>query len=248
MRPILLLLIPAVAATLAGCAATSQSGRPASYHYQMGTSYLEEGNYTAALIDLVEAEKLEPENHEVQYQLGRTLTGKRRLDLAEQKFRRALELRTDYSEARNDLGVLYLETGRWDDAIQQFKTVKDDLFYAQHDYAMVNLGLAYLGKGDHERALEELYAVRAVNPRDPVVMVAIGRVLFAQGKTGQAIAEYRRALAQSPEYAYAQFHLGLALMKESRLAEARAAFKEVVRLVPDSDIGRTSMRYSDLLR
>ena len=157
-------------------------------------------------------------------------------------------MRPEYSEARKGLGVLYLGTGRWEPAIQQFKTVKDDLFYAQHDYAMVNLGLAYLGKGDHERALEELYAVRAVNPRDPVVMVAIGRVLFAQGKTGQAIAEYRRALAQSPEYAYAHFHLGFAWMKDSRLAEARAAFKEVVRLVPDSDIGRTSMRYSDLLR
>ena len=48
--------------TLTGWVATSSSGRPASYHYQMGVSYLEEHNYTAALTDLSEAEKLEPNN------------------------------------------------------------------------------------------------------------------------------------------------------------------------------------------
>jgi len=248
MRPVALLVTLAVVSTLAGCVATSPSGKPASYHYQMGVSYLEERNYTAALIDLVEAEKADPDSAELQYNLGRALTGKRRLDLAEQRFLRALVLRPNYSDARNDLGVLYLETGRWDSAIQQFKAVKDDLFYQSHDYAMVNLGLAYMGKGDYTAALEELYAVRALNPRNPIVLVSVGRVLFAQGKTEQAIEEYRRALVQAPDYAFAQYHLGLALMKQSRLAEARELFKDVVRTAPDTDFGRTAMGYIDLLR
>ncbi len=248
MRRENLLLALAVTVTLSGCVATSSSGRPASYHNQMGVSYLEERNYTAALVDLTEAEKLDPDNAELQYNLGRALVGKQRLDLAEHKFLRALALRPNYSEARNDLGVLYLETSRWDNAIQQFKAVKDDLFYPRHANARINLGLAYLGKGDLTAALEELAAVRSFDPRNPIVMVSIGRVYFAQGKTEPAIQEYRRALAVAPHYANAHFYLGLAQMKQSQLTAARESFREVVRLSPDSANGRTALGYIDLLR
>lgn len=233
---------------MTGCAATSTTGKPAAYHYQMGVSYLEERNYTAALVDLTEADKLDPNNAELQYNLGRALTGKRRLDLAEQRFLRALALRPNYSEARNDLGVIYLEMGRWESAIQQFKAVKDDLFYPQHDFAIINLGLAYLGKGDYGKALEELESVRTNAPRNPFARVAIGRVRFAQGDTGRALAEYRKALEIAPNYASAHFHLGLALMKQNDLAAARMAFREVVKITPDSELGRTSMGYLDLLK
>jgi len=248
MRPGTLLLVLVVISSLAGCVATSSSGRPASYHYQMGVSYLEERNYTAALVDLSEAEKLDPDNADLQYNLGRALVGKQRLDLAEHKFLHALALRPNYSEARNDLGVLYLETGRWDNAIQQFKAVKDDLFYPRHANAQINLGLAYLGKGDLNAALEELSSVKSFDPRNPIIAVAIGRVLFAQGKTEQAIQEYRRAIVVAPHYANAHFYLGLALMKMSQLSAAREAFKEVVKITPDSSNGRTALGYIDLLR
>jgi len=248
MRYGTLLTALVVVSALTGCVATSSSGRPASYHYQMGVSYLEERNYTAALTDLSEAEKMDPNNAELQYNLGRALTGKRRLDLAEQRFLRALALRPNYSEARNDLGVLYLETSRWDNAIQQFRAVKDDLFYPRHDHALINLALAYLGKGDHSSAMEELQIVRASDPRSPVVKVSVGRVLFAQGKTQQAVDEYRRAIEIAPDYSQAYFHLGLALMKQSKLSAARDAFKEVVRIAPDSGVGHSAMGYIDLLR
>lgn len=244
-------LLPVVltAMLLGGCAtAVSSSGKPVTYHYQMGISYLEERDYTAALTELTEAERLEPDVAELQYNLGRALVGKRRPDLAEGKFLRAITLKPNYSAARNDLGVLYLETARWDSAIQQFKVVKEDLFYPRHDHAGINLGLAYLGKGDYEAALTELNSVRAVDPRNPIVMVSIGRVLFAQGRTRLAIAEYRRAIELAPEYQAAHFHLGMALMKESQLNAARETFKEVVRISSDSELGLKAAGYVDLLR
>ena len=243
-----ILLSLAVMTALCGCVAKSPTGKPFAYHYQMGVSYLEERNFTAALSDLTEAEKLDPNNAELQYNMGRTLVGKRRLDLAERKFLRAIVLKPNYSEARNDLGVLYLETGNWDNAIQQFRAVKDDLFYPNYEHAVINLGLAYLGKGDYAAAQEELSSARAANPRSPVIRASIGRILFAQGKTEQAILEYRKALEIAPDYASAHYHMGLALMKVSKLDAARNEFKEVLRIAPDSELGRLSASYVDLLR
>ena len=246
------ILVLLLTLALAGCASlrSEQNGinNPASYHYQMGLSFLGERNFTSALVELTKAEQLDSDNPEILYNLGMAYLGKGRPDLAEGKLQRAVMLKPNYSSARNDLGVAYLELKRWDNAIQQFKIVKDDIFYASNDNAAINLGLAYLGKGDYPKALEELRAVAAANPRNPVVRVALGRVWFAMEKTDQAIEEYNRALEFYRDYGSAWYYLGLAQLKLNNQSEARTAFREVLRIFPDSDLGRLSTGYLELLK
>jgi len=225
-----------------------QKPDPAAYHYQMGLSYLGERNYTAALIDLTEAEKLDPDNPDVLYHLGMAYMGKKRPDLAEKRLQRAIMLKPSYSAARNDLGVAYLEMKRWDNAIQQFKIVKDDLFYENSENATINLGLAYLGKGDYQKALAELHPIAAINPRNPVVRVSLGRVLFAMDKSEQAISEYKKAIEIYRDYGAAHYYLGQAQLKLNNLNAARTAFNEAVKLIPDTELGRAALGYLDLLK
>ncbi|WP_240732053.1 lipopolysaccharide assembly protein LapB [Geobacter sp. FeAm09] len=240
-----------MALAVAGCATgRQQEGKkePGSYHYQMGLSYLGERNYTNALIELTEAEKFDPENPELLYNLGLAYLGKKRFALAEQKLQQAIMLKQNYSPARNDLGVVYLELKRWDNAIQQFKIVKDDIFYQDSESAAINLGLAYLGKGDYPKALEELRAVIVANPRNPVARLSLGRVWFAMDKTEQAVAEYRKALEIFKEFGAAYYYLGLAQLKQNNLDAARSSFNEVLRIIPDSELGHASLGYLELLK
>ncbi|KAB0664374.1 tetratricopeptide repeat protein [Oryzomonas japonica] len=239
-----------MALVVAGCATgRQQEGKnPGSYHYQMGLSYLGEHNYTGALIELTEAEKFDPENPELLYNLGLAYLGKKRFDLAEQKLQQAILLKQNYSPARNDLGVVYLELKRWDNAIQQFKIVKDDIFYQDSESAAINLGLAYLGKGDYPKALEELRAVIVANPRNPVARLALGRVWFAMDKTEQAVTEYRKALEIFKEFGAAYYYLGLAQLKQNNLDAAKSSFNEVLRIIPDSELGHASIGYLELLK
>jgi Tfp pilus assembly protein PilF len=238
---------------VAGCASgrdQQQFGKsnPAAYHYQMGLSYLGERNYTSALVELTEAEKLDPDNPDLLYNLGMAYIGKRRPDLAEQRLQKAIMLKPNNSAARNDLGVAYLELKRWDSAIQQFKIVKDDIFYENSENATINLGLAYLGKGEYRKALEELRSVAAGNPRNPIVHLSLGRVWFAMEKTDQAIAEYKKALDIYNEFGAAHYYMGLAHLKLNNVPAARASFKEAARILPDTDLGRSSLSYLDLLK
>ena len=221
---------------------------PAVYHYQMGLSYLGERNYSAALFDLTEAEKLDPENPDVLYNLGMAFVVKKRPDLAEAKLLKAILLKPAFSVARNDLGVAYLDLKRWDSAIQQFKIVKDDLFYDNSENAAINLGLAYLGKGDYPKALEELQAVATMNPRNPVVRLSLGRVWFAMDKSEQAIAEYSKALEIYRDYGAAHFYLGQAQLKLNRIEAARTSFKEAIRFIPESELGRAALGYLDIIK
>jgi Tfp pilus assembly protein PilF len=236
---------------LAGCATGRRQevkNNPGSYHYQMGLSYLGERNYTSALIELTEAEKSDPKNPELLYKLGLAYLGKKRLELAEQKFQQAIALKPNFSSARNDLGVVYLELKQWDNAISQFKIVKDDIFYQDNESAAINLGLAYLGKGDYPKALEELRAVIVANPRNPVARLSLGRVLFAMDKTEQAITEYHKALEIFKNFGAAYYYLGLAQLKQNSLDAAKSSFNEVLRIIPDSELGHASIGYLELLK
>ena len=237
-----------LAALVTGGCATGRHQETGAYHLQMGLSYLRERNYTGALIELTEAEKSDPGNPELLYNLGLAYLGKKRFELAEQKLAKAVALKPDYSSARNDLGVVYLELKQWDNAIKQFKIAKDDIFYRDNESAAINLGLAYLGKGDYPRALEELRAEIIINPRNPLARLSLGRVLFAMDKTEQAVVEYRKALEIFKDYGDAYFYLGLAQLKQNSLDAAKHSFNEVLRIKPDSELGHASMGYLELLK
>lgn len=238
----------AVVLLATGCSMNQASKNKSLYHYQMGQSFYAENNFTAALIEYSEAEKLTPKNPALLNDLGLAYFRKGRYDLAEAKYLRALELKPEYSEARNNLGVNYLEMKRWDDAIAQFKRIQDDIFYQGQDNAATNLGLAYLGKGEHEQALALLRNAVSKNPADPRSRVYLGRVYFALDKPDLAVGEYRKALQLNGSYASAHYYLALAQVKLKDGAAAKRAFKEVIRIAPDSEIGQLSREYLDLLK
>jgi Tfp pilus assembly protein PilF len=247
---IILFIILGIAGCATGRDQQPQFGKnnPAAYHYQMGLSYLGERNYTSALIELTEAEKLDPENPELLYNLGLAYIGKRRPDLAEQRLLKAILLKPNNSGAREVLGNAYLDLKRWDNAIQQFQIVKDDLFYEGSESASISLGLAFLSKGDFQKALTELRIVASGNPQNARVHLSLGRVYFAMENTEQAINEYKKALDIHSDYGAAHYYLGLAYLKLNQAEAARSSFKEAARIIPDSDLGRSSVEKLELLK
>jgi tetratricopeptide (TPR) repeat protein len=87
-----------------------------------------------------------------------------------------------------------------------------------------------------------------MNPRNPVVRLSLGRVWFAMDKSEQAITEYTRALEIYHDYGAAHYYLGQAQLKLNRITAARASFKEAVRFIPESELGRAALGYLDLIK
>lgn len=248
MKKVFVLVMLFALVLSSGCAAMEASRKKASYHYQMGLSFLVEGNYTRALIELTEAEKITPDDPVLLNYLGQAYFFKKRFDLAVTKYQRAVELRPTYSEARNNLGAAYLELQQWDNAIKQLTLVHNDIFYQNHDTAAMNLALAYYGKGDYETALSLLRPVIAANPRSPVARMNIGRVYFADDKVGLAIQEFKKSIELNREYAKAHYNLALAYLKFQDFSAAKSEFLEVVRIEPDSELGQLSKEHLLMLR
>lgn len=241
-------LLVLIGSVMAGCAMGAASQKQASYHYQMGLSYLGENNITSALVELTKAEQIDPDNHELMNYLGVVYFRKNKLDIAEQKYLRAIALKPDYSDARNNLGVTYLEMKRWDDAIYQLKLVTEDIFYQNQVAAGINLSLAYYGKGDFKQSLATLRPLVINYPTDPMVRFTMGKVYYAMDKMDQAVVEYRKAIEMYADYAQAHYNLALATMKQGDNRGAAKSFREVVRIAPDSEIGQLSREYLELFK
>jgi tetratricopeptide (TPR) repeat protein len=238
----------ALALLLCSCAMNASMQKQATYHYQMGLSYLGQNNFTSALIELTEAEKLTPDDPLLLNSLGWAYFRKNRYELAEQKFLRALALKPQFTEARRNLGLNYMEMKLWDDAIRQFRIVSDDIFYPDQELAAVNLGRSYYGKGDYQNAMKTFRYIISTNPRNATAHLDLGRTYFADERLNAAIEEYKKAIALDAGYAKAYYFLGLAHLKKSDSASAASAFREAVRLAPDSEVGLLSKENLEVLK
>ena len=93
---------------------------------------------------------------------------------------------------------------------------------------------------DTVEAVRFLSAAVAARPRSSIAHNELGRVLGAQGKLDEAIAEHRTALRLKPDYVWAHVCLGQAIKAQGKLDEAIAEFREALRLIPDdASIHRT---------
>lgn len=84
---------------------------------------------------------------------------------AEKSFKRAIELDGKFSEAHTNLGNLYLDQGRYDDAIGEYRQALANMLYETPFIAQGNLGWALYKKGQVEEGVNAIKAAVATNPQ-----------------------------------------------------------------------------------
>lgn len=88
--------------------------------------------------------------------LARVLRSQHQDAKAEEALKTAVKRVPEYFPARADLAKLYMDQGRWDEAIKEWSTLLD--LAPEVADAHFYLGRAYMGKGDGENARQHLAA------------------------------------------------------------------------------------------
>jgi len=205
-----------------GCAGDQTAGRKkAEALRELGSAMAADGNLRGALGKLLEAVKLDPDNPEVNHQLALVLRDVGQYDLSLKYFQRTLTLDPKLTEARNNLGTLYLLTEKWDPAIACFKEAVGDMLYKTPQYAYNNMGYAYYMKGDYDRAIASYQQALRSSRSYTVAYVNLGQAYEAKGELEAAVAAYKDAVLYAPKNAVA--HLGLAriFLKRGDMEEAK---------------------------
>ena len=201
-----------------------------------GEAYIREGDYTKALRKLLEAEKLYSKDPHLQYDLGLVYMAKERNDLAIHHFKKAVEIKPDYTPAKNSLGTAYLAQKKWDDAIACFKEITGDLLYVTPHYPLSNLGWAYYNKKEYNLAEKYYKDALKIEPRFAIALSGLGKTYIATGRISEAIAVLEKAVKNSPGSAELYLDLADAYRLSREYKKALNAYKKVIELAPDSPL------------
>ncbi len=139
-----------------------------------------------------------------------------------------------------NLGFWLANAGRTSEAVAHFETslkIRPD-----NVPALLNLGRIAEQRGSLGEAAARLEAAYRIDPADSAVLVNLATVDVKLGHADAAVPLYEEALRLGTAQAHiAHNGLGVALMKQGRVAEAAAHFREALRLKPDYDFARANL-------
>jgi tetratricopeptide (TPR) repeat protein len=224
-------------AALAGCATVAKQDKDrAALHLQIGTGYLSKGQYPQAIGELQKAEALDATNPYIFNNLGLAYFVRGKYKEAEGKFREAIRLAKHYSDAKNNLARVMIETKRYPEAIRILNEVEGDLTYANPEKTQSNLGMAYFEMGQYQKAEEYLSRSLSMRRDSCITSYFYGRTLLEMKRfkesskaLDQAIEFCRSTKFEEPIYYSATSYFSLGDREKSR-----ARIEELLKDYPKS--------------
>lgn len=217
---------------LAGCKhiPSTKEKEGAETHFQLGVLAQQNGNVQDAYREYQAALELNPDHVEALWASAILLhVSFHRPEEAIARYKRALELRPNYSEAKVNLGDVYLDQGHYDDAIKLYEDALNDMLYATPYIAQNNLGWAQYKRGDKTRddlkhAIENIKSSVTLNPKFCLGYRNLGTIQEAQGQAAAACQSFTRYREHCPEVADAYYREGVCRAKIGDNEGAKTSF------------------------
>jgi protein O-mannosyl-transferase len=166
------------------------------------------------------------QSYMVHNSLGIALNQAGRPQEAIEHFKRAVDLKPDYLEARDNIGVILNNLGRTQEAIKLFRQVL--MLKSDYPKALSDLGAVLSASGQAEEAIKYIERALLAKPDYPEAHYNLGIALNQVGKRKEAIEQFRQALLQNPDYAEAYNSLGAVLAQAGMLREAADSFRRAL--------------------
>lgn len=134
--------------------------------------------------------------------MGVALAARGAGDQAIAQYRKALEIKPDYADARNNLGIALFNKGEKAEAIAQYR--KALAVTPDYEDARNNLGVALQDRGEKEEAVAQYRKALEIKPDYADARNNLGVALLDKGEWTEAIAQFKKALEINPRFAKAR--------------------------------------------
>jgi tetratricopeptide (TPR) repeat protein len=158
-------------------------------------------------------------------------------DEAIEAYSKYCELEPKSPNARNNLGVEYLEIRKYDKASAEFEqairihdnAIADDPESAGKHF---NLGNVYLQQAQYEEAITEYNKAIGLDTKLAQPHIGLGNVYFQQAKYKEAITEYNKAIGLDPKFAAPHNNLGNVYWQQDQYKKAITEYNSAIDLDP----------------
>ena len=231
---------------LISCTSTPWHRDQANVSLKNGMALIEARQYLGALKELLEADKYAPDDPVINYHLGIAYLGRGLKDKARERFQTAVSLKDDYSEAHNYIGVIYMDMGQWEKAIASFDKALKNYLYETPVLALYNSGWAYYNLQNYDMAMSRYQQAQrqdGMTNLQPQIEKSIGLIYIKKSDLNQAREHLEKSVQLNPSLYDAHFFLAETYLKLKDTANAKKSFQQVVKLAPQSALGKKAREH-----
>ena len=208
---------------------------------------LAEEKYDAAAATALQAVATEPEDPFLRDEAASLLAEAKHPDEAIQQAQEATRLDQNDFRHHMSLANAYDLAHRPAEAISTY----EEALRLAPDNSLVCNNFAYtLVEADQqlERALELVLKATERRPDDEAYVDTLGWIYYKLGRYEEAVEQLQRAAGMPMQYGETYFHLGMALQKVGRAADALAAFERAIQVDPEMDEAQEAQRMIEELK
>lgn len=226
-----------------------RSEERAQLRLQLGNSYMNQGNYPLALKELLEAEKLEPNNPQIHNSLGLLYFAREKFDLSIKHFSHAYELDNKFTDAKNNLARVYIEVKQYSAAERLLKEAYTDLTYQFQIKTDMNYGLLEFSRGRFKEAKKYFKKVLQIDREDCFAQVFLGRSFLELKELIPAVDQLEKATSFCKAIGMddAHYFAAIALYRNGDRDQSLIRFKEVINLFPQAKYREQSKKMIDII-
>ncbi|MCB9060134.1 MAG: tetratricopeptide repeat protein [Halobacteriovoraceae bacterium] len=213
--------------------------RKSEIFYTHGTQALMDKEYTKALSHLLNAEKLDSENADIQINLAMAYFYKDEKETALKHLNKALEIEPENPDARSNVASIYFSMGQLEKSKKLYKEVLKDLTYERNYRVYYNLGLISLKENDREGATENFMLAIKSEPAYCPAHYQLGIINKEQYKYQEALENFNMATegicSNRPGPFYEQ---ALTLMELKQFRKARSKMNYLIQKFNKSEFAK----------
>jgi len=163
-------------------------------------------------------------------------------DKAIEYYKKAIELKPDYTEAYYNMGGAYYDKGNYDKTIECCKkAIESKPDDAETYYGM---GGAYYHKGNYDKAIEYYEKAIELKPDYAEAYHNMGAAYYDKGNYDKAIKCYQKVIELKPDYADAYHNMGAAYYNKNSYDKAIECCKKAIKLKIDDAVAYNTMGVS----
>lgn len=186
-----------------------------------------------------------PSNADNYFYLGKAYYKQDKIDSAKYYFQQGLAANPNSTLNIVGLGSVDYDLGNVTEAKANFeKAIGISLGKDFQTYISIGEVYRELGVRNFDEALNNFLKAKAINPKSPELLVAIGDVYMEQANGSEAVKYYTEALKLNPNYVNAHVRTGKLWTRSLNYAEAKIAFDKAIKI--DSTFAPIYREYGEL--
>ncbi|MCB1043481.1 MAG: tetratricopeptide repeat protein [Acidobacteria bacterium] len=230
----------------------TQTDAEASYeialnNFKVGCAYINDHNYIEAIDYIKRAIEIDDHNFRYHHWLGLAYMLNGQASEALTEFQNALTINPESTDSLNNMAIIEIEQGNYDQAYQYLKKVIQDSSYGQPQLAYFNLGLCLLNQEKYDQAVAAFEQAVRVEPQFFRAYLQIAEIHAVNGEFNKALEYYLKAEPGFNNDAQVLFKIGHAYFKNRDFEHAKKYLTQVSILFPPPELDRPTQEMLSII-